>query len=72
MTVRNENGSIECPVAVTPDVPTGHAYLTFHPDHRGTHPNFLTSSDTIDPVTWQPLLKDTQVEVIPIRRGGAA
>jgi anaerobic selenocysteine-containing dehydrogenase len=68
VTVRNEIGAIECPVEVTSDMPAGHVYLTFHPDHRGTHPNFLTSSDNIDPVTWQPLLKDTQVEIVPIRQ----
>lgn len=70
VTVRNEFGAIECPVEVTPDMPAGHAYLTFHPDHRGTHPNFLTDSDNIDPVTWQPLLKDTQVEIVPLRGAG--
>ncbi|HWO18200.1 MAG TPA: molybdopterin-dependent oxidoreductase [Kofleriaceae bacterium] len=67
VTLRNQFGAIQCPVEVTGDMPAGHIYLTFHPDHRGTHPNFLTDSDNIDPVTWQPLLKDTQVEVIPVR-----
>ncbi len=69
--VRNELGAIECPIEVTADLPAGHAYLSFHPDHRGTHPNFLTDSDRIDPVTWQPLLKDTQVEIVPIGAGEA-
>ncbi|GAA4054734.1 molybdopterin oxidoreductase family protein [Actinomadura miaoliensis] len=66
VTLRNDRGEITCPVEVSDDVPAGHAYLTFHPDRAGTHPNFLTSSDKIDPQTWQPLLKDTRVDLIPI------
>ncbi|WP_149823088.1 molybdopterin oxidoreductase family protein [Streptomyces tailanensis] len=65
--LRNELGEITCPVAISQDVPAGHVYLTFHPDRAGTHPNILTSSDNIDPHTWQPLLKDTYVDVVPVR-----
>jgi anaerobic selenocysteine-containing dehydrogenase len=72
VTVKNAFGAIECPVEVSGDVPSGHAYLSFHPDRAGTHPNFLTDSDNIDPVTWQPLLKDTQVEIVPIHAGAGA
>ncbi|WP_428266267.1 molybdopterin oxidoreductase family protein [Haliangium sp.] len=67
----NHIGRIECRVEVTEDMPAGHLYLTFHPDKKGTHPNFLTDSDKIDAHTWQPLLKDTEVELIPLR-GSAA
>ncbi|MFG1673923.1 molybdopterin oxidoreductase family protein [Micromonospora sp. NPDC049282] len=62
--LRNEIGAIECRAEVSPDVPAGHLYLTFHPDKADTHPNFLTSSDNIDPHTWQPLLKDTRVDLV--------
>jgi anaerobic selenocysteine-containing dehydrogenase len=66
--LRNQIGKIVCRVEVTEDMPSGHLYLSFHPDKKGTHPNFVTDSDKIDPHTWQPLLKDTQVEVIPLRQ----
>jgi anaerobic selenocysteine-containing dehydrogenase len=65
--VCNKLGSLICPVQPTDEVPVGHLYLTFHPDKAGTHPNVLTSSDNIDEHTWQPLLKDTRVDVIPVR-----
>ncbi|MEU1181204.1 molybdopterin-dependent oxidoreductase [Streptomyces sp. NPDC005820] len=68
VSLRNERAAIVCPVEVSEDVPAGHVYLTFHPDRAGTHPNLLTSSDNIDPHTWQPLLKDTRVEVVPVAR----
>ncbi|MEV4282919.1 molybdopterin oxidoreductase family protein [Actinoplanes xinjiangensis] len=64
--LHNEIGSIECPAEVSADVPAGHLYLSFHPDKADTHPNLLTSSDNIDPVTWQPLLKDTRVDLTPL------
>ncbi|MEV8597885.1 molybdopterin-dependent oxidoreductase [Streptomyces sp. NPDC052012] len=62
----NDLGSLVCPAELSDDVPRGHLYLTFHPDHAGTHPNVLTSSDHCDPHTWQPLLKDTQVDLEPL------
>jgi anaerobic selenocysteine-containing dehydrogenase len=65
--LRNERGSVVCPAQPSDEVPVGHLYLTFHPDKAGTHPNFLTSSDNIDPQTWQPLLKDTRVDLVPLR-----
>lgn len=71
VSLRNDLGTITCPVRVIEDVPAGHVYLTFHPDRAGTHPNFLTSSENIDPKTWQPLLKDTRVDVIPVTSGDA-
>ncbi|MFL5350894.1 MAG: molybdopterin oxidoreductase family protein [Hyalangium sp.] len=64
----NTIGEIECRVEVSSDMPSRHLYLTFHPDKRGTHPNFLTNSELIDPQTWQPLLKDTQVNIKLPRR----
>jgi anaerobic selenocysteine-containing dehydrogenase len=64
--LRNHIGKIVCRVEVIEDVPAGHLYLNFHPDKKGTYPNFVTDSDKIDPHTWQPLLKDTQVEVVPL------
>lgn len=66
VTLRNEHGSLTCPAELSEDVPAGHLYLTFHPDRAGTHPNVLTSSDNYDPHTWQPLLKDTQVDLLPV------
>jgi ferredoxin-nitrate reductase len=69
--LQNGIGSIECRAEVVAEVPAGHLYLTFHPDKAGTHPNFLTSSDNIDPHTWQPLLKDTRVDLVPVREGQA-
>lgn len=71
VSLRNEIGSIECRAEVSADVPAGHLYLSFHPDRAGTHPNFLTSSDNIDPHTWQPLLKDTRVDLVPVAGPGA-
>lgn len=65
--LHNTIGSLECPAEVTADVPPGHLYLSFHPDQADTHPNLLTSSDNIDPVTWQPLLKDTRVDLALVR-----
>ncbi len=65
--LRNEHGSLTCPAEPSDEVPPDHLYLTFHPDKAGTHPNVLTSSDNIDPHTWQPLLKDTRVDLVPLR-----
>ncbi|CAM5555616.1 bifunctional reductase [Streptomyces avidinii] len=64
----NDIGSLVCPAEPSEDVPAGHLYLTFHPDRAGTHPNVLTSSEECDPHTWQPLLKDTQVDLVPVPR----
>ncbi len=63
VTLRNELGSLTCRAERNVDVPAGHLYLTFHPDRANTYPNVLTSSENIDPHTWQPLLKDTRVEL---------
>ncbi|MEU2022454.1 molybdopterin-dependent oxidoreductase [Streptomyces sp. NPDC016469] len=63
----NDIGSLVCPAEPSADVPAGHLYLTFHPDRAGTHPNLLTSSEECDPLTWQPLLKDTAVDLTPLR-----
>lgn len=67
--LRSDTGTLVCPAELTDDVPPGHVYLTFHPDKAGTHPNVLTRSDHYDPNTWQPLLKDTQVDLLPIDGG---
>jgi anaerobic selenocysteine-containing dehydrogenase len=69
--LHNETGSIECRAEVGAQVPAGHLYLSFHPDKAGTQPNFLTSSENIDPHTWQPLLKDTRVDLVPLGEGMA-
>ncbi|MGA8116429.1 MAG: molybdopterin-dependent oxidoreductase [Actinocatenispora sp.] len=65
VTLRNELGDVPCRAERNADVPAGHLYLTFHPDRANTYPNILTSSENIDPHTWQPLLKDTRVDLVP-------
>jgi anaerobic selenocysteine-containing dehydrogenase len=59
----NSQGMIAARVEISEDVPSRHLYMSFHPDRKGSMPNLLTRSDNNDPHTWQPLLKDTQVNV---------
>lgn len=59
-------------VRISPDVPPGHAFVSFHSqgrlDNRVDSPNRLTDPDHVDPYSLQPRIKDLVVKLARITR----